>query len=318
MTCRTWARCFLSTLPMKTAWRVSGVVMRRWGGWRACFRRSCAGVSPCLTPTVIPSSLHHHSILCRMSRFRDRRGVMYRARNPGPSSRTSRSKTGSIADSVFPEPVGAMRTRCRPSRRGGMAAAWGSERLLQPRFSTVDLTLPSRRERASLLAETAEEPEVGSIGEKHLRVREVHALREGAEAALPHPGQVIAGELVEGRHDENPRGGPLPAFCVIPSPGSAPARLTTRGGPAPTRLLLRLPFPLFGKAKAILVHRREEVRPVPEGAADLVPEGDHGMVVPDDEEVAEEGGVWVCMAVEVPHAVDEGPPHGQELPGPKE
>ena len=38
------------------------------------------------------------------------------------------------------------------------------------------------------------------------------------------------------------------------------------------------------------------------------------MVVPDDEEVPQEGGIGVRVAMEVTNAIDEGAPHGEQLP----
>ena len=66
--------------------------------------------------------------------------------------------------------------------------------------------------------------------------------------------------------------------------------------------------------EAVLVNRGEEIGPVAQGAPDLVPEGDHGVVVPDDEKAPEEGGVRVRVAVEVTNSVDEGAPHRKHLP----
>ncbi len=61
---------------MNSACSVSGVVMRRSGGDNACFLRSAFFVSPCLTPTDIPSSPHHQESRWSISRFRERSGVM--------------------------------------------------------------------------------------------------------------------------------------------------------------------------------------------------------------------------------------------------
>ena len=92
--------------------RVSGVVIRKSGGFRDCFCLSYWDVSPCLTCTSIPSSLPHHCIRESISRFKARSGVIYRADIPILCSRgvsIIASNIGRTADSVLPEPVGAMR-----------------------------------------------------------------------------------------------------------------------------------------------------------------------------------------------------------------
>ena len=73
LTCR---RCCLILFPGRTAWSVSGVVMRRSGGLPAILLRSAAGVSPCLTSTAKPSFTDQICRRLSRSRFSALRGVM--------------------------------------------------------------------------------------------------------------------------------------------------------------------------------------------------------------------------------------------------
>ncbi len=56
---------------------------------------------------------------------------MYMPGSVAPSSRNL-EKTGSMAASVFPDPVGAMIKTLRPSSTSGMASLWGSVGSLNP------------------------------------------------------------------------------------------------------------------------------------------------------------------------------------------
>ena len=71
----TLFRCCTRRLPVNRTWRVSGVVMRICGGWRDWRFLSAWGVSPCLTPTLMPRSSPYCSILRSMSLLRALRGV---------------------------------------------------------------------------------------------------------------------------------------------------------------------------------------------------------------------------------------------------
>lgn len=69
-------RAFLRLFITRITCRVSGVVIRMFGGSLTCFLLSFSGVSPCLTAVVIPSSFAMFCSLMFTSLFSALAGVM--------------------------------------------------------------------------------------------------------------------------------------------------------------------------------------------------------------------------------------------------
>ena len=81
--------------------------MSTWGGVLVIFFLILYGVSPCLSSTFTPKHLPSLFSLKVMSLFRARSGVMYMADIGSLLLTIISYRTGIIAASVFPEPVGA-------------------------------------------------------------------------------------------------------------------------------------------------------------------------------------------------------------------
>lgn len=98
------------------------------GGLLACLVRSLVSVSPCLTANLTSRLLHHHSSRSSMSRFKARKGVIYKTFMPGTPCWPWRSmlKTGKKAASVLPVAVGEIRSTFFRSRIFGMVFSCGS------------------------------------------------------------------------------------------------------------------------------------------------------------------------------------------------
>ena len=121
------------SLPGSIACNVSGVVKSKSGGLSDCFRRSFWGVSPCLTSTLNPNFLLQYPSLISKSRFKARRGVMYRIEIPLRSSNwVSRLRIGRRTASVLPDPVGAIKSTFFPAKISGIAAVCGGVGSLIP------------------------------------------------------------------------------------------------------------------------------------------------------------------------------------------
>jgi len=94
-------------------------------------------VSPCLTANLMSRLLHHHWRRSSKSRFRARRGVIYRTFIPGVLiCCKSILRIGRRAASVLPVAVGEIRSTFLPSRILGMTFPWGSVGLENPLRST--------------------------------------------------------------------------------------------------------------------------------------------------------------------------------------
>jgi len=74
-----------------------------------------------------------------------------RGGSPGASrASTSASKTGNIAVSVFPVPVGAKTRAFLSSASGGIASRWGSVGVAKPRSDSASRTSLPRCANASI------------------------------------------------------------------------------------------------------------------------------------------------------------------------
>jgi hypothetical protein len=114
------------------------------------------------------------------------------ARNPPAGSEIIPEKTGSIALSVFPVPVGAIRRRCLPSRTRGMAWSWISESSMNPRFRMHACTLSSSCKTLFIGLHRGYRSDKCPVGKEDLCTLPVHAPGEGAERGIRDLPDVIS------------------------------------------------------------------------------------------------------------------------------
>jgi len=110
-----------------------------------------------------------------MSRFKARRGVIYRTLIPGGRSAvvSSMLRTGKKAASVLPVAVGEINNRFLPSRILGMVFSWGSVGAENPRCSIKRrIGLTNRSNTEGFRVSTV------SIDYSHILWNQVHDTRE--------------------------------------------------------------------------------------------------------------------------------------------
>ena len=116
-------RPILDLFPVRSIASVSGVVISKSGGFSVILLLVETEVSPCLTSAVRPAARVTSITRRKISRFRARSGVIYKALMPGPRFSFEASETiiGTKAASVFPDPVGATRSEFLLRRMTGYA-----------------------------------------------------------------------------------------------------------------------------------------------------------------------------------------------------